>query len=347
MTTVQAASSPTSIASRAKKCLELFDELLGLPHEPDNRDGQDVSAAEAVDCLGRFKIWAGNIGALQRPELQSSLDYRLRDASASRIAAQIVDLLDELAESIEDACSIVSNARENRTGSSVETPGTAEDIEMPSDDEISEIKEIFKSITDAINNLFRLSMIIRNNTSRDRYAKAAAAALSVPFDDAFDISHVEHKFPALKSKGKEWLVVRLGKAITQRRQYLRYCREHHHKISREHHPIPRPQVMQPSGIKPEVVAGLTADARSAFSKLTSTLAPTQASTLLLTSDQLPEEAPLEDSQSQTSYATSNGEDINSHKLRVIKLEDISRGASHFECPYCWQIQASKSQKTWK
>lgn len=96
MTTVQATSSPTSISSRAKKCLELFDELLGLP---DALDG-DASAAEAVDCLGRFKIWAGNIGALQQPELQSSLDYRLRDAS--RIAIQTVDLLDELAESIED-----------------------------------------------------------------------------------------------------------------------------------------------------------------------------------------------------------------------------------------------------
>lgn len=250
------------------------------------------------------------------------------------------------------ACSIVSNARENRTGSLVEARGqdlnshlssTGEDISTPSDDEeISEIQEIFESITDAINNLFRLSMIIRNNTSRDRYAKAAADALSVPFDDRFDISHVEHKFPALKSKGKEWLVVRLGKAITQRRQYLRYCRDHRDKISRE-----QPQMMQPSGIKPEVVAGLTAGARSAFSKPTSTLAPTQASTLLLTSDQLPEEVTPEDSQSQTSYATSNEEDPNSHKLRVIEHEDISKGTSHFECPYCWQIQASKSQKSWK
>jgi hypothetical protein len=257
------------------------------------------------------------------------------------------------------ACSIVSNARENRTGSPVEARGqdlnghlvangAEEDIPMPSDDEeISEIKEIFESIADAINNLFRLSMIIRNNTSRDRYAKAAAAALSVPFDDKFDISHVEHKFPALKSKGKEWLIVRLGKAITQRRQYLRYCREHHDKISRKHHPIPRPQIIQSSEIKPEVVAGLTADARSAFSKPTNTLAPTQASTLLLTSDQIPEEAPLEDTQSQTSYATSNEDDSSSHKHRVIKLEDVSKGVSHFECPYGWQIQASKSQKTWK
>ncbi|TVY27474.1 Exocyst complex component [Lachnellula hyalina] len=329
------------ISSRAKKCIELFDELLGLPRKSDALDGEDACAAEAVDCLGRFKIWAGNIGALQRPESQSSLDYRLRDAS--KIAAQIVDLLDELAESIED----VVEARDRDLNSHLAPSVTDKDVPTPSDDEqISEIKEIFESITDAINNLFRLSMIIRNNTSRDRYAKAAAAALSVPFDDKFDISHVEHKFPALKSKGKEWLVIRLGKSITQRRQYLRYCREHHDKLSREH-PITRPSIMEPSGIKLAEVAGLTANARSVYSKPTSTLAPTQASTLLLTSDQLPEDAPPEASQSQTSYATSNEEDMSSSKLRVIEIEDVSKGASHFECPYCWQIQASKSQKSWK
>jgi len=105
MTTLQAASSP--IASRAKKCLELFDGLVGIPHEPGQQPGQDVSRAEAVDCLGRFKIWAGNIGAFQQFESQSSLDYRLRDAS--KIAAQIVDLLDELAESIEDGMWFHSN----------------------------------------------------------------------------------------------------------------------------------------------------------------------------------------------------------------------------------------------
>lgn len=98
MTSLQAASSP--ISTRAKKCVELFHGLIGLPHEPDQHPGEDVSVAEAVDCLGRFKIWAGNIGAFQRFESQSSLDYRLRDAS--KISAQIADLLDELAESIED-----------------------------------------------------------------------------------------------------------------------------------------------------------------------------------------------------------------------------------------------------
>ncbi|TVY73511.1 E3 ubiquitin-protein ligase RSP5 [Lachnellula suecica] len=355
MTTPHASVSP--IATRAKRCLELFGGLVAL--QPDEQLDLDLSAAEAVDSLGRFKIWAGNIGALQPFELKSSLDYRLRDAS--KISAQVVDLLNELAESIEDASSIVSHSRENRKGSLVGAHGHAlndrvtnvedEHISLPSDDEeISEIREIFESITDAINNLFRLAMIIRNNTSRDRFAKAAAAAQSIPFDERFDISHVEHKFPTLKSERKEWLITRLGKAITQRRQYLRYCREHHSKIARDPHPTPKPpiiQISEISEIRHKVVAESTADDKSAFSKPTSTLAPTQASTMLLTSGQIPEEEPQDDAQSQTSYATSNEEDSSSHKMHVIKLEDVSKGLGHFECPYCWQIQASKNQKYWK
>lgn len=376
MTTLLVASSP--IASKAKKCLELFADLVAQSQQPE-QDGQGVSAAEAVDVLGRFKIWAGNIGALQPFESRSSLDYRLRDVP--RISTQVVDLLDELAESIEDgkssllahsiclivyerdqllileAFSILSNERENRTSLPIEADGHVFDSHathggdhtpMPGDEEeISEIREIFESIIDAINSLFRLSTIIRNNTGRDRWAKAATAALTLPFNSQFDVDHVHHKFPALNSKGKKWLVARLGKAITQRRQYLRYCREHHDKTSREYEPAPKPEVFPSAPPRQEAIVNLAADAQSAFSKPTSTLAPTQASTLLLTNDPLPLEEFREDTKSQTSYATSNNEDSSSSTLDVIKLEEVSRGLSHFECPYCWQIQTSKTQKAWK
>lgn len=202
-----------------------------------------------------------------------------------------------------------------------------------------------ESIQDAINNLFRYSIIIRNNTNRDRYAKASAAALSAPFNDEFDISHVWHKFPTLKSKKYEWLIERLGKAITQRRQYLRYCRVHRDKTWQD--PEPKPMLLRPEFSLPKAPNMLIPSGRSDFSKPTSTLAPTQASTLLLTSAQIIEEEMLDDAQSQTSYATSTDEESTSHKLNVIELEDVSKGLRHFECPYCWQIQASRSQKSWK
>ncbi|RDL42221.1 uncharacterized protein BP5553_02200 [Venustampulla echinocandica] len=322
-------SSP--VASQAKICLELFDLVAEFPS----------IGSEAADCFGRFKLWAGNLGALHGLEIESSLDFRLRNTP--KIATQIIDLLEELTESLEEAYSIASNTRANRTSSLIDDA----DVSRPDgDEEVSEIKEIFASITDAINNLFRLSMIIRNSTSRDRYSKAAAAAAaSSPFNDQFDISHVRHKFPTLHSKGKDWLAIRLGKAITQRRQYLWYCREHHARTLRDPQSVTS---KDRTTLRPSFAAGMGADGQSAhLNTALSGIGQTQASTLLLTSDLIPHEDPAEELRSETSYATSIDEDKSSTKLTVIPLDNVSKDLSHFECPYCWQIQGTKTQKAWR
>jgi hypothetical protein len=61
---------------------------------------------------------------------------------------------------------------------------------------VSEIQEIFRSIPEAIASLFKLSILIRNSSSRDQFAKALAAASKAPFNDQFDIDHVGNNFRA-------------------------------------------------------------------------------------------------------------------------------------------------------
>lgn len=95
--------------------------------------------------------------------------------------------------------------------------------------ETTELDEIFQSLADSISSLFKISLLIRSATPRDRYSKAATS-VKQPFDDTFDISHVSHKHTKLEKKENQWLRNRLGQAITQRRQYLRYCRDHHDKL---------------------------------------------------------------------------------------------------------------------
>lgn len=93
------------------------------------------------------------------------------------------------------------------------------------------------------------------------------------------------KFTSLVAKGKEWLAIRLGIAISQRRQYLIYCREHYDKTLRE---------TQPNANVAEIVLSQQAarkiakEERSILSKPTSTLTMTQASTLLLTRNETTE-----------------------------------------------------------
>ncbi|KAF4625812.1 hypothetical protein G7Y89_g12351 [Cudoniella acicularis] len=341
------------IFMRTKRCIELFAHLVEyigqVLHQPIN----GISLFESVDSLGRFKIWAQNIGAFQPFESKSSLDYRLRETP--RIATRIAHILDELAEELDDVYLIASNTRENRVGSPpskiLEKNGSQDEPpKSPSaDEEMSEIRELFESIVDSISELFRHSMIIRNNTSRDKYEKAATAAIAAfgsSFDKQADTNHVREKFPTIQSRGKEWLIDRLGGAITQRRQYLWYSREHRDKTSRS------PDFGTLSRTKntdQNTVKLLGYDGNSVISKFPTTLAPTQASTLFLSSHQSPEEDIAEDDFiSQTSYATTLEEGKSGDcKLDVVPLDAISKGEPPFECPYCWQIQAIKSQKLWK
>lgn len=250
---------------------------------------------------------------------------------------------------------IVSHARKNRTGALHEAevdlsallpePNEDTDNERSDDEELSEVREIFISIEDAISNLFRFSAIVRNNANRDRYAKAVAAAIATPFNSQFDICHVEHKFPALAKKDKRWLVERLGKAITQRRQNLKYCRELHDKTAKEPQNLGSGPVatrlLESSSHSP---ARLLPVARSDDSKPMSTMAPTQASTLIFRPGQAIEGELEEEAQSHTSYVTSTSEDSSNTMLSVISLEEVSNGFKQFECPYCWQIQTARSQK---
>jgi hypothetical protein len=56
------------------------------------------------DEIGRFRVWAGNLGALQRGH--SSLDYRLREAPLVR--ENVMKLLKELHECLQESTSIWS-----------------------------------------------------------------------------------------------------------------------------------------------------------------------------------------------------------------------------------------------
>jgi hypothetical protein len=265
---------------------------------------------------------------------------------------------------------IVSGERENRVSTfvqadlewlsindEVDRARTSTDPSTPVSEPLSEIHEIFQSISETITSLFKLSILIRNNSSRDRYAKALASVSKAPFDDRFDIEHVGNKFPRLCRDDMAWLRVRLGKAITHSRQYLRYCREHHEKLSKA------PAVLCKSADSSELKFGTdlleVQDQQSrlfndetATSKPTSTLASTTASTIDPTNldadglERLEDENEADD-RSQTSYATSVGEDDNDNKLRVVHLEEVAIPRQWFECPYCWTIQRFSHHNSWR
>jgi hypothetical protein len=200
----------TTISDAAHRCLASFDAI------------SQISVAHATRSLpsedgrSRYQIWASNLGSLHPGADRRSADYRLRDTP--EVVERIEELLDELTEINSDILEIVSGARANRQISECED-------DLASSDELSELN---LSVGDIITSLFKVSMLVKKATTRDRYAKAASAK-EAAFLVEFDIRHVADKYPKLRTQ--PWLLERLGNAITQRRQFLRYCRNHKHRIA--------------------------------------------------------------------------------------------------------------------
>ena len=206
------------IAETAARCSESFDAITSRQHEL--REDDTGAHAQLTDCISRFRIWASNLGAWHPSSDMRSADYRLRDAP--EVEERIAELLEELVETNEDICTVLSQDRlTNIAGDSgSESDDSAEDGQ-------NELAELYLSVGDIITSLMKVSMLVRKATGRDRYVKAASAA-GDPFLEEFDNRHVADKFP--KARSQQWLIDRLGAAITARRQYLRYARDHRHRI---------------------------------------------------------------------------------------------------------------------
>lgn len=230
---------------------------------------------------------------------------------------------------------------------------------------MSEVEELFRSIPEIVSMLFKLSVIIRNSSSRDRFSRAQNASSRPPADPRYDVDYVKQKFPHLQRPGMEWLATRLGKAITQRRQFLWYCRDHREKMARTTDNEPLPARARELGaddadrllnVRGDRAVQANDDSKSQPSRQAkSTLAPTTASTVVPSRlesivdilDTLEDAAGDMDSHSVTSYATSIGEDDDGLKLSVVELEKVAAPGTNFECPYCWTIQKFNSQREWK
>lgn len=193
--------------------------------------------------------------------------------------------------------------------------------------ETSELEELFTAIKTANRNLMKLSLVIRTSPTRDDYLKAASR---YNFDSIWDIRHVREKHGSAK-RSANWLIDRLGKAVTRRRQYLKYREDHHSKLARDWDELPK----EPS---PE-------DQK--------TIALTKATTFV--EAKVPVEKADSDKGSfgsQTSYEpTVVGEDV--HRLSPpappkFAFEGIPfEFGEPFQCPYCYTEQIVKNKTAWK
>jgi hypothetical protein len=132
--------------------------------------------------------------------------------------------------SIQEAYLIVSGEQANevwQVGAISDSEDEETDQPLTEAPMTSELDELLSAIRSSNSSLMELSMIIRDSPLRDDYLKAASR---YKLDPVWDIGHVREKHGSAKMSS-DWLLERLGKSITQRRQYLIYRKEHHKKLS--------------------------------------------------------------------------------------------------------------------
>ncbi|KAL7771672.1 hypothetical protein CFE70_001621 [Pyrenophora teres f. teres 0-1] len=139
-----------------------------------------IDGEALADEIGRFRVWAGNLGALQKGH--SSLDYRLRDSPV--LSNNALKLLHELEHNLNESHAVVSGIRlpYEAQGGAAEPEQDDDDDGFYSEDEDdegegepnNELKVRFEDIIDIIDNLYKLSVRIRTPTIRSRSLKASS-----------------------------------------------------------------------------------------------------------------------------------------------------------------------------
>ncbi|KAL8911554.1 MAG: hypothetical protein Q9172_007653 [Xanthocarpia lactea] len=195
-------------------CLSSFDDLINDVDARQYSYEFEVPAASWMDELGRLRIWAGNVGAHQTGP--SSLDFRLRDAS--HIRDEVTKLLKDLKRLLKEAHGYIS--REDHEDESLCGSDSLDE------DPVTELQALFGELATIIQCLYKLAMLIRNPAQHDFLAKSCRTE-TAPFEH-WDQQHVRNKFPQAEEK----LILRLGRALTRRRGYLKYLERHTRKLAK-------------------------------------------------------------------------------------------------------------------
>jgi len=207
-----------SIARHVRDSSDRFQSVLAALVIAPSSVSSKIPPSGLGDELGRFRVWSGNVGAHRNG--RESLDYKLREAS--HIRERVIELLQNVVVVLEEAQAILSGERrpwEDLTDSdsdSKESLNNMGETGRP----MTELAQLLSNIAETITCLMRLSMSIRNPAPHNQFKESKH--INFIHYESFDVEHAGEKFPYTP----EYLVVWVGRAISRRRQFLRYREEH-------------------------------------------------------------------------------------------------------------------------
>jgi hypothetical protein len=316
------------IATHVQQCFSHFHQTCASFSMAEVSIKRKAGSFSLEDQLGRFRLWCGDVAAHQRG--RSSLDYKLREAS--HIREGVIRLLMHLDSILEEANDIIMGHRtpwEDLSESDSETD--EEDPVEPQNNvsEVTELQQLISNTAEVVTCLMRLSIAIRNPAPHNQYKESRHIDMS--YFEKFDIEHVCAKFP----NAPAYLTERLGAAISRRRQYLRYRKDHQERLKQGLEQIELPQAIYEHE---ETSVGQSERIESTVASSIPPAMRTSGPTI-----QVEKQDYYEDVLSQTSYASSNNDPA---KLRPPPLPEQGYNGEPFECPLCCRLSSVSQTSAW-
>ncbi|KXG52017.1 uncharacterized protein PGRI_083010 [Penicillium griseofulvum] len=298
----------TTISTVLNQCLKEFTE--SITSDALLRYENEVSQRRWSDELGRLRIWAGNIGAHQTG--QSSLDYRLRDAS--HLKSETVKILQRMLRVLRSLTEVMNEEDEDQID--IDEEFHESDTEMEDDkNAMTDVQVLYQSLRNIINLLFRISMAIRRPADHDRLLGIKIKNAS--FFEPWAQQHVSHKFPNIDAD----MASRLSAAMARQKAVLKYFERHKAKLGK----------------------GLLVTGETESNYLSETVATEMP--LVEDMDQLQFlETGFMSGISQTSYAPSIF--TANESLSIPNAPRESANNNPFECPYCYLVITIRNTKDW-
>ncbi|KAF1947080.1 hypothetical protein EJ02DRAFT_450051 [Clathrospora elynae] len=342
-----------------------FHNLSNVLNASDSKWANSIDGEALDDEVGRFRVWSGNLGALQKGH--SSLDYRLRDSPL--LSNNALKFLQELEDNLNEAYAIVSGARlpyeqlpkqENPEIDDEDDGFYSEDENEEEDDSgesRTELRMRLEDITDIIDNLYKLSVRIRTPTIRSRSLKAASYKPTDPETGIdilstyaeYDLRHINELLLHLRQPyladvqdEQDFLVARLSAAITLRRRQFKYWRRHRDKLGASTISEESPQPIHSIIERPGPLRNDTLEAHPENPIIMALKeAPSQKTgkTLISGTEATHHHQSLDevvDTKSVTSYAVTV-KDIHGRGVDLPPPPKAANGDKDFECPYCYII----------
>ncbi|KAF2661221.1 ankyrin [Lophiostoma macrostomum CBS 122681] len=362
-----------NIAQLCLQCNQSFNAIKStiaeLPASDNNKLPVGFSGTTFLDVFARFRIWTGNIGALQRGK--SSLDHRIQH---TYLRNEVIRLLRQTIIALCDVTSFVNGDKEQQTwyeGEGIATvysdsgseddsnsafssnPGSKElqsELHTPEEEDprlVTECGQLVIMLNDLVGSLLKLSLIIQSSSRRGKFVRSSREK---PYDTNFDILHVLESFPYAAKN--HFLIERLGKANAQRRQWLAYRRNHRGRLSSfESSGLDQTDNArsQQTGLEALLQADMTSVASvSTRPSVENTMTDNSTTATTFYEDmqlQLNQGAGNESS-SEVSFSASSVSGRDKAPLEIPCMPSEAASGEPFECPFCFVIIAVANLQSW-